>query len=65
MGTYKNIKKIEINLPLLETGSHYVALVDLELTIVDQAGLELTEIHLLCLQSSGIKTMSHHTQQTH
>ena len=32
---------------------------------VDQAGFELTEIHLLtflCLQSAGIKGMSHHDQ---
>lgn len=31
---------------LFETGSHCVTLLGLELNIVDQAGLELTAIHL-------------------
>jgi hypothetical protein len=31
--------------------------------IVDQAGLELTEICLLCLLRTGIESMSHHHYQ--
>ena len=47
----------------LETGSHYVALVSLELLFVDQADLELTEILLPLLASVRIKGVHWHTQK--
>lgn len=46
---------------LFDTGSIYVALAVLELTVhVDQAGLELIEVCLLCLKSAGIKGVCHY-----
>ena len=50
--------------PLLcETGSHFVALAGLELTMyIVQAALELTEI-FLCLLNAGIKGVCHQAWQ--
>ena len=47
---------------LFETGSHYVALIVLELRThyVDQAGLELIEICLPLPSNAGIKGVSYH-----
>lgn len=49
---------------MFETGFHHVVLVSLELARIDQIGIKLIMIHLLCLLSTGIKGMSHHASSS-
>jgi hypothetical protein len=50
---------VVVNCFILETGSYYVALAVLELTLQTQRSA------CLCLQSAGIKDMQHHATETY
>lgn len=45
---------------VVETGSYYVALVDLELTVYNRLALNSQRPACLCLLSAGIKGVQHH-----